>query len=151
MFSVRLHKRLVVLLLLSLCSCATSLVKKDISRQSDGWTVVFHELLDGPNGFTTRDGTKHLPKSGLRFVWVILSIQNDQTSARQFTFDSCGIDMDDSASLPLYVGMNLGTSAEASGTPELAAGERITRKLAFGYPEGKRPQRLVCFGNAMEL
>src|SRR5947207_3337804 len=105
---------------LLLAACATSLVKRDVQRQSDGWTVTFHELLDGPNGFTTRNGVEHLPKSGQRFLWVILSVQNGAASAREFTFDSCGLDLVGGASLPLYVGLNLGTTAEVSTTPELA-------------------------------
>jgi hypothetical protein len=132
-------------------SCATSLVKRDVQRQSDGWTVVFHELLDGPNAFTTRSAVKHVPKSGERFLWVILSVQNDRAGARTFPFDACALEMGDDASLPLYVGLNLGTSAEMDETPELAPGERITRKLAFGYPDGRLPQRLVCFGNEIPL
>jgi hypothetical protein len=84
-------------------------------------------------------------------LWVILSVQNDGGSPREFSFDSCGLDMGDSASLPLYVGLNLGTTAQVSATPELAAGEKITRKLAFGDPEGRLPDRLVCFGNEIDL
>ena len=136
---------------LVLSSCATSLLKRDIQRQSDGWTVVFHELLDGPNGFTTRDGTDFTPKSGQRFLWVILSVRNDGNRPREFSFDSCGLDLGDSASLPLYVGLNFGTMARVSETPEVATGEEITRKLAFGYPKDKLPDRLVCFGNEIDL
>ena len=142
------------LALVALClttGCATSLVKRDIQRQSDGWTVTFHELLDGPNGFTSRGGTDHVPKSGLRFVWVVLSVRNDGASPRAFNFDACGLDLDDGASLPLYVGMNIGTSAQTNGTPELAAGETIKRKLAYGYPKGQVPSRLDCFGNRIDL
>ena len=36
-------------------------------------------------------------------------------------------------------------------TPVLDAGEEITRKLAFGYPEGVLPDRLICFGNEIPL
>jgi hypothetical protein len=136
---------------LLLTSCATSLMKRDVQRQSDGWTLTFHELLDGPNGFTSRGAVDHVPKSGMRFLWVILSIRNDASTAREFTFDSCGLDAEGGASLPLYVGLNLGTTAEVSTTPQLAAGETITRKLAFGYPQGKLPSRLVCFGNEIDV
>ena len=41
--------------------------------------------------------------------------------------------------LPLYVGMNFGYQAQITKTPVLDAGEEITRKLAFGYPEGSSP------------
>jgi hypothetical protein len=148
---VRLAIAATLALALAAGGCATTLVKQDVRRQSDGWTVTFHELTDGPNGFTTRDGTQHLPKSGMRFLWVILSIRNDTAAARQFSFDSCGLDMGDSVSLPLYVGMNLGTSAAMNETPELSAGEEVTRKLAFGYPDKRFPDRLVCFGNEIDV
>jgi hypothetical protein len=143
--------RLLGLALLLLASCATSLVKRDVRVQSDGWTLVFHELLDGPNGCTMRDGTRYVPKSDQRFLWVIVSVRNDAARAREFPFDSCGLDMGDSASLPIYVGLNLGTTAQMNATPELTAGEEITRKLAFAYPKDKLPPRMVCFGNEIAL
>jgi len=133
-------------------SCGTTLMKEDIRRQSDGWTVTFHELRDGPNGYTSRDSTNYTPKSGERFLWVVLSVRNDGSGPREFTFDSCGLELaGEGVSVPLYVGLNMGTTAQVSPTPELAAGEEITRKLAFGYPEKKLPQKLVCFGNEIPL
>jgi hypothetical protein len=144
--------RLVPLLLLSaVAGCATTLLEQDIRRQSDGWTVTFHKLADGPNGFTSRDAINYHPESGQRFLWVTLSVRNDGTGARQFPFDSCALDLGDTTYLPLYVGMNFGTQAQITKTPQLDAGEEITRKLAYGYPEGKFPEHLVCFGNAIPL
>jgi hypothetical protein len=142
---------LLPLLLLVVAGCATTLLEEDIQRQSDGWTVVFHKLADGPNGFTSRGAVMYHPESGQRFLWVTLSVRNDAASAREFPFDSCALDLGDTAYLPLYVGMNFGTQAEITKTPELSAGEEITRKLAYGYPEGKLPDRLVCFGNEIPL
>jgi len=144
--------RVAPLAFLLAAACATTLVKQDIRRQSDGWTVTFHELLDGPNGYTARNATDFTPQSGQRFLWVVLSVRNDGQAPRQFTFDSCGLELaGENVSLPLYVGLNLGTSAQVSPTPELAAGEEITRKLAFGYPEKKLPDKLICFGNEIPL
>jgi len=143
--------RLLPVALLLVAGCATTLLEQDIQRQSDGWTVVFHKLADGPNGFTTRDATDYHPSSGQRFLWVTISVRNDARGARQFPFDSCALELGDTAFLPLYVGMNLGYQAEVSKTPELSAGEEITRKVAYGYPEGKFPDRLVCFGNEIPL
>jgi hypothetical protein len=143
--------RLAPFALLLTVSCATTLVKEDLRRQSDGWTVTFHELLDGPNGYTSRGGTDFKPKSGQRFLWVILSVRNDARTAREFTFDSCGLNMDEGVSLPLYVGLNFGAMSQVTPTPELAAGEEITRKLAFGFPEKKFPDKLICFGNEIPL
>lgn len=137
--------------LLLVASCATTLVKQDIKRQSDGWTIVFHELDDGPDSFTTRDAYQMSPPSGQRFLWVILSVHNDGAKARAFSFDSCNLPLAGAVSLPVYVGMNFGTSAETTKAPELAAGEEITRKLAFGYPEGQLPDRITCAGNDILL
>ncbi|HXJ21037.1 MAG TPA: hypothetical protein VMT03_12465 [Polyangia bacterium] len=134
-----------------MAGCATTLVEQDIQRQSDGWTVVFHKLADGPNGFTTRNAFNYRPESGQRFLWVTLSVRNDGHGAREFPFDSCALNLGDTAYLPLYVGMDFGTQAEVSKSPELSAGEEITRKLAYGYPEGQFPSRLVCFGNEIPL
>ena len=128
--------------LLSLCAlvlfagCATTLLEQDIKRQSDGWTVTFHKLADGPNGFTSNDAVQYHPTSGQRFLWVTLSVRNDALRSRQFSFESCAINQGDTAYLPLYVGMNFGYQAQITKTPVLDAGEEITRKLAFGYPEG---------------
>ena len=143
--------RLGSLAFLLLASCGTTLLKKDLRRQSDGWTVEFHELAAGPDGFTTRGGAGFVPASGDRFLWVTLSVRNDARARRTFTFDSCGLERGEQDSLPLYVGFPLGTSAETSAEPEPAPGEVITRKLAFAYPEGKLPARLTCFGNVIEL
>ena len=142
--------RLAPLVLLLVASCATTLMKEDVRRQSDGWTVTFHELTDGPNAYGA--GTYDVvPADGERFLWVILSVCNDTAQPRQFTFDSCGLDMGDKESLPLYVGLNFGTMASVTKTPELAGGEEIKRKLVFGYPKGQMPQRLSCFGNEIPL
>jgi hypothetical protein len=137
--------------LLLVASCATTLYKEDVKRQSDGWTLVFHELAAGPDGFTTRGGTGYVPPSGERYLWVVLSIRNDAARARKFIFASCSLELGDQESLPLYVGLNFGTTAQTDDTPELASGEVITRKLAFSYPEGRLPSRLTCFGNVVEL
>jgi hypothetical protein len=145
---------LVVLLplwLSAIAGCATTLLEQDIQRQNDGWTIVFHKLADGPNGFTSRGATDYHPESGERFLWVTLSVRNDAASARQFPFDSCALDMGSNTYLPLYVGMNFGTQAEVTKTPDLAAGEEITRKVAYGYPEGRFPEHLICFGNEISL
>ena len=143
--------RLALASLLVVAGCATTLVEQDIQRQSDHWTVVFHRLADGPNAFTTRGAVEFHPESGERFLWVTLTVRNDATGAREFPFDSCALDLNGGTSLPLYVGMNLGTQAEVAKSPELAGGEEITRKLAYGYPDGQFPQRLVCFGNEIPL
>ena len=131
--------------------CATTLLEQDIKRQSDGWTLTFHKLADGPNGFTSRDAIDYHPTSGQRFLWVTLSVRNDALRSRQFSFESCAINQGDTAYLPLYVGMNFGYQAQITKTPVLEANEEITRKLAFGYPEGVAPERLICFGNEIPL
>jgi hypothetical protein len=142
---------LLIALLLAATSCSTSLLKRDIQRQSDGWTLTFHEFLDGPNGFTARSGAGFVPPSGERYMWVVLSIRNDAATERQFNFQSCGLELGNDESLPLYVGLNIGTSAQVTATPDVAPGEQITRKLAFAYPKDRQPSRLTCFGNVIEL
>jgi hypothetical protein len=142
--------RLAPLAFLLAVSCGTTLVKQEIRRQSDGWTVTFHELRDGPNGFVAGAGTEYTPGKGERFLWVTLSVHNDLGSAREFTFDSCGLELaGESVSLPLFA--ILGIGAIGSNSPTLDAGEEITRKLVFGYPEKKLPEKLVCFGNEIPL
>ena len=144
--------RLALLSLVLFTGCATTLLEQDIRRQSDGWTVTFHKLADGPDGFTSNDAVTYTPKKGQRFLWVTLTVRNDARNARQFNFDSCALDGGDgTAYLPLYVGMNLGTQAETSKSTGFGGEEEITRKLAFGYPKGQFPQRLVCFGNEIPL
>ena len=142
--------RLALLSLALLMGCATTLLEQDIRRQSDGWTLTFHKLADGPNGFTNNGGMNFIPADGERLLWVTLTVRNDARSSRQFTFDSCGLD-GDATYLPVYVGMNLGTQAMVTKTPSLDGGEEITRKLAFGYPKGRFPEHLICFGNEISL
>jgi hypothetical protein len=142
--------RLAWLALLLVASCATTLVKEDIRRQSDGWTVTFHELTDGPNAF--KDGMINVrPASGQHFLWVTLSVRNEARGERAFPFDSCGLDLGDQESLPMYVNLDSVLSASVSKTPKLSAGEEITRRLCYGYPDGQVPKRLVCFGNEIPL
>ena len=71
-FLYNARMRLAPLAFLLMAGCATTLVEQDIQRQSDGWTVVFHKLADGPNGFTTRNAIDFHPSSGQRFLWVTL-------------------------------------------------------------------------------
>src|SRR5215471_13612920 len=101
--------RLALLPFLLLAGCATTLLEQDLQRRSDDWTVTFHKLADGPNGFTSVDATNYHPESGQRFLWVTLTIRNDAPRARLFPFDSCALDQGDTTYLPLYVGMNFGT------------------------------------------
>jgi hypothetical protein len=143
--------RIALLALVLFTGCATTLLAQDIQRQSDGWTVTFHKLTDGPDGFTTTDATNYSPSKGQRFLWVTLSVRNDSKKARQFTFDSCALDGDGASYLPLYVGYNFGTTAEVTKSQGFGGLEEITRKLAFGYPKGRFPDRLVCFGNQIPL
>jgi len=143
--------RLALLSLVLLAGCATTLLEQDIKRQSDGWSVTFHKLTDGPNGFTTNDATNFHPSKDQRFLWVTLSVRNDLRTARQFTFDSCALTDGDTNYLPLYVGMNFGTSAQTAKSTGFGGYEEIKRKLAFGFPKDKFPDRLVCFGNEIPL
>lgn len=134
----------VALAVATAAGCATTLVKKDIQRQSNGWTITFHRLDDGPDSFTTFGATQYSTDSDAHLIWVILSVKNDAPKARVFAFNQCNLRMVSNGVTASYVGLNFGTSAETSEKPELAAGEEITRKLAFVYPEGQVPSRMVC-------
>lgn len=139
--------RVALLPLVLLTGCATTLLEQDIRRQSDGWTVTFHKLEDGPDSFATTFGGGFRPAPGQRFLWVTLGVRNDARVARKFSFDSCALYAYANTYLPVYVGLNIGHGADVTKQPVLAGGEEITRKLAFGYPKYMFPDRLVCFGN----
>ena len=125
-------------------ACARTVMEQPINRQGDGWTLVVRKVTDGPNGVDTGN-VAYTPKKGDRFIWVSITLRNDQRQARKFNFDRCDLDRGTDAIVPGFVNHDMfGYAVEMNREPELAPGESIDRRLIFPYPKVQSPTRLTC-------
>jgi Domain of unknown function (DUF4352) len=132
-------------LVLSLGACARTVMDQPVNRVGDDWTLVVRKVTDGPNGID--QGNVILkPKAGDRFIWISLTLRNDQRQPRKFNFDRCDLDMGENAVVPGVVthDMVIGYPSSMNREPELAPGESINRRIIFPYPQGRSPTRLNC-------
>jgi hypothetical protein len=138
---------MVVLSSFALClgACGHTVLDQPVPREGDGWTLVVRKLTDGPNGID-QGNVVLKPKKGDRFIWVSLTLRNDQRQPRKFNFDRCDLDTGTKAIVPGVVthDMMIGYPSDMNREPELAPGESIDRRLIFPYPGGQSPTRLTC-------
>ncbi len=141
--------RLVVLMLSSfalwLGGCARTVLNQPVHREGDGWTLVVRKVTDGPNRFDKGDVIIK-PPAEERFIWVTITLRNDQQRPRSFDFNHCNLDWREELLVPDLVNhdIGIGYAVELPHQPELAAGESIDRRLVFAYPEARSPTRLRC-------
>ena len=130
---------------LSLVACGRTIINQPVNRVGDGWTIVVRKLTDGPNGID-QGNVIIKPKKGDRFIWVSITLSNDQGQARKFNFDRCDLDLGDNVVLPGVVthDMAMGYPSDMNRAPELDAKESIERRMIFPYPIGQSPTRLRC-------
>lgn len=126
-------------------ACARTIVNQPIQHQGDGWTLVVRKVTDGPNSINQGNVTLK-PAKGDRFIWVSLTLQNDQRQARSFNFDRCDLDMGADVVVPGVVthDMVVGYPSDMNHAPQLDPGESVERRLIFTYPDGRSPTRLRC-------
>jgi hypothetical protein len=141
------HSIAVLLSVFALClsGCSRTIINHPINRVGDGWTLVIREVTDGPN--SVDEGNIILePKDGERFIWVILTLRNDEPRPRTFNFDRCDLDMGTKTVVPSTVthDMLIGYASEMNRAPELEPEESIDRRLVFVYPQAQSPTRLRC-------
>lgn len=125
--------------------CGRTIMNQPVSRVGDSWTLVVRKVTDGPNGID--QGNVILsPKKGDRFIWVSITLRNDQGQARKFNFDRCDLDLGENVVLPGVVthDMAIGYLSDMNRAPELAPSESIDRRVIFAYPTGQAPTRLRC-------
>ena len=137
---------------LALGACGHTVLNQPVHRDGDGWTVTVRKVTDGPNGVDQGD-VLFKPKKGDRFIWVALTLRNDQGKARKFSFDRCDLDMGSDVIVPGIVthDMAIGYLSNFPREPQLAAGESIDRRLIYPYPKGRSPTRLRCAPMAFAL
>jgi len=135
----------VALLALGLGACGRTVFDQPISRTGDGWTVTLRKVTDGPNG-VDQGNVVIKPKKGDRFIWVHLTLRNEQQQVRKFNFDRCDLDAGQNALLPGIVthDMSLGYPSDFPREPQMDPGEAINRRLIYPYPVGQSPTRLRC-------
>jgi hypothetical protein len=130
---------------LCLAACGRTIMNQPVNRLGDGWTLVVRKLTDGPNGID-QGNVIIKPKKGDRFIWVSITLRNDQGQARKFNFDRCDLDLGSDAVVPGVVthDMSIGYLSDMNRAPELEPRESIERRLIFAYPQGQSPTRLRC-------
>ena len=128
-----------------LSACGHTVVNQPINRAGDGWTLVVRKVTDGPNG-VDQGNVNIKPEKGHRFIWVALTLSNDQRQARKFSFDRCDLDMGSNFVVPGIVthDMAIGYPSDFPREPQVDPGESIDRRLIFPYPIGQSPTRLRC-------
>ena len=121
------------------------MINQPVHRDGDGWTVVLRKVTDGPNG-VDQGNVLIKPKKGDRFIWVALTLRNDQRQARKFSFDRCDLDKASDVIVPGIVthDMAMGYPSDMPRQPQLDPGESIDRRLIYAYPKGQSPTRLRC-------
>jgi hypothetical protein len=133
---------LAILLLFAEACIPRFIMRGDTARRADGWTIVLEALKDGPNSVQTAGDTYTLARRGSRFLWAWVRIRNDLGSQRVFGYDTCDMDLGDTAVLPALVYAFLFDSEKRS--EEYGPGETISRALIFSYPVGLLPTRIRC-------
>jgi hypothetical protein len=126
--------------------CIPFIMRGDVVRQADGWTIKLEALKDGPDSVQIAGDTHAVPGQGLRFLWAWVTIRNDVNAPRLLGYDSCSMDLDGQDVLPSIVGKWWGHVEERAET--YAPGESIDRRLIFAYPKGRLPTRIKC-GNML--
>ena len=129
--------------------CFTRFIMRgDVIRSADGWTITLSALKDGPNSVQTAgDGTYAVPPRGSRFLWAWIDVRNDVGARRTFGYDTCDMDLGDTAVLPSIIGRFPSESADHR-SDDYNAGEEISVHLIFSYPKGLFPTRIRC-GNTV--
>jgi len=130
--------------------CGTILIKGDVMRQSDGWTLVLQRLIDGPNQ-TGTGNTIYEPEPGQRFIHAWIKFKNDSPQTRVFSYDACDLDMGDELLLPGVVIRYNGIATEIKRNETYPPGDVSYRILTFSYPVGHLPTRLKCGLTTFEL
>ena len=127
-----------------LSACGRTVINQPINRAGDGWTLVVRKLTDGPNGID-QGNVIVKPTKGNRFIWVSITLRNEQGQARKFNFDRCDLDAGATGVVPGVVTHDMfGYPSDMNREPQLDAGESIDRRVIFTYPKGQSPTRLRC-------
>jgi hypothetical protein len=104
-----------------LSACGRTVINQPINRAGDGWTLVVRKLTDGPNGID-QGNVIVKPTKGNRFIWVSITLRNEQGQARKFNFDRCDLDAGATAVVPGVVTHDMfGYPSEMNREPQLDA------------------------------
>ncbi|HXI58568.1 MAG TPA: hypothetical protein VNO55_21015 [Polyangia bacterium] len=129
---------------LLIAGCGTVVIRKEITRQADGWTIVLQRLRDGPNSVGPVGNTVYHPEPGMRFIHAFLRFKNDDRQTRKFSYDACDLDLDDEFVVPAIVTRYNGLMSVIDKDESYPPADVSYRALAFSYPVGRFPKRLKC-------
>ncbi len=143
---------ILVLFFIETLGCGgTSLLNQRIEAKAKGFSMAVTDVTDGPNSYE-RGLERIKPGGGLRFLWFKVRLRNETSAEQTFNYDRCDIDQGGQAVLPNLIDMDKVVNLLVeSRQDKLAAGEEISRKLIFAYPDGGLPTRLKCGEMVLQL
>jgi hypothetical protein len=135
-----------------LSGCATTLLKDEVTKQTDGWTMNLWRLTDGPNSITPSGHTMYEPAAGQRLIHAYFKFTNDAPKERVFSYNACDLDLDDTqVVLPSLVTRAAGLMTVIDDKESYPPHDSSNRCLTFSYPIGRMPTRIRCAGVAIEI
>ena len=135
-------RNVIILVILCVSGCATSLVRGGLSMSSDRWDVSLVKLAAGPDQYLTAGGVK-VPRNGRRYVWGTVRIRNALKTDQVFRLDRFYLHHGKKRIKPCVIDMNAFVSMRAPAAPKLRPGETVTRRMAYAMPPGNLPERLT--------
>lgn len=143
--SSRLVRLAPLLAALTAGACAHTVLDQPVDRRGDDWSVTVRKITNGPSSIDTGN-IVYRPERGERFVWVTLTLRNDQSQPRKFSFDRCDLDAGGDVILPSFVTHDfpIGYATPLNREPELGPGQSTDRRLVYAYPKDRSPTRLQC-------
>ena len=122
----------------------TALLHQRVETKAKGFSLAVTDVTDGPNSYE-RGLERVKPGDGLRFLWFKIRLRNELQAEQTFNYDRCDIDLGGRAILPNMIDMDKVVNLLVeSKQDKLAAGEEVSRKLIFAFPDGSFPTRLKC-------
>jgi len=114
------------------------------------WALEVQKVRSGPNHFGYQN-TNYVPARGTRFLWVVLRLSNLTAQDQQFSWSTCSLDRGIANILPSLVAVDTVINILKSEEERISANDSVGRKVAFSYPKGHLPTRLVCGGTTIPL
>lgn len=134
---------LVAIVLASFSACSTVLMNTPMYQRTDGWTITLSQVRDGPDTYPTPQ-IHYDPGKGEKFIWTLVTVRNDLSSVRTFSYDACDLDGDGQTFLPVLVDRHTFLNALTDKTESFDPGQERTRQLIYSYPKNSRPTRVQC-------
>jgi hypothetical protein len=131
-------------------ACSMVLMNTPVSKKADGWAVTLSQVKEGPNEYVGEVIT-HVPRRGEKFIWTIVTVQNEAAQEQTFSYEDCVLSGKDQARKPEVVAQYGGTNSAVDLAEAIDPGQERTRQLIFEYPKEQHPSRLTCGSIALPI